>query len=158
MTVADQIRKLVAERGFLPSAEILAAVPDAGPNAIHALCKAGHLTRTGTPRHYLYGPGKPPRPYRLSAAQIAERAEQKRQRDRDRYQARKDGTYTPAERKATPKPKPHQHIVIAPSRSVTAPIPQKSAEPESLESYLNRGGRIERLPIHAVSQPLTRIA
>lgn len=93
-------------------------------------------------------------------ASEAERREAKNARERERFNA-----MTPEQRRqvvarkarSQPKPKLHQNIVIAPSRSPARQSPEM-ARLESVDDYLKRGGRIERLPMHAVSQPLRRIA
>lgn len=93
-------------------------------------------------------------------ASEAERRAAKNARERERFNA-----MTPDQRRQVvarkarshPKPKVHQNIVLAPSRAPERQAPQRPCM-ESVDDYLKRGGRIERLPMHAVSQPLRRIA
>ena len=54
-----------------------------------------------------------------------------------------------------PKPKPESQIRIAPARpALDAPAAPRRVEPETVEEFLRRGGRIQRLEPHEVSQPL----
>lgn len=86
----------------------------------------------------------------------AERLAAKNERERERYAAGKRGRYARKPKPAA-KPKPHQHIVLSPSTRFERAQPA-APRLETVEDYLKRGGRIERLPMHAVSQPLRRIA
>ena len=54
-----------------------------------------------------------------------------------------------------PKPKPESQIRIAPARpALDAPAAPRRAAPESVEDFVRRGGRIQKLEPHEVSEPL----
>jgi hypothetical protein len=59
--------------------------------------------------------------------------------------------------RGTPKPKAHQHIVITPAPAPITQPPKAARERESVEAFLARGGRIQRLRNGDVSKPLTHI-
>lgn len=92
------------------------------------LVKAGHLVRHGSGRSCTYS-AAPPKAARPAAKQ-----------------------QTSGKR---PKPKRESQIRIAPARpALDAPKAPRAAERESVEAFLSRGGCIQRLEPHEVSEPL----
>lgn len=59
--------------------------------------------------------------------------------------------------RAQAKPLPHQHMSIPPPPARMTDPPRSSVQRESVESFRARGGRIEILPLGAVSKPLKSI-
>lgn len=55
------------------------------------------------------------------------------------------------------KPQPHQHMTIAPAPTPPTQPSKPAAKRESVEEFLARGGRIQRLALGEVSRPLEHI-
>ncbi|MEN1941033.1 hypothetical protein WCE39_08060 [Luteimonas sp. MJ174] len=161
-TVSARVRAIVQYHGGeVTLEEVQADVPEATGKLLYALTKAGHLKRTGSPRNFVYSPGKSPRVYGGTPEQ--RRATRQRHRERAAERARLKyaesvgGAVRSRKKAAAPaaKPKPagRQRVVITPPVvAIFAPQPTAKGKRMTSQEFEAMGGVIERLPRGAVSR------
>lgn len=165
-TLSGRTRAAIAALAPASLAEIIQQVPDATPQLLYALTRAGHVIRTGARGSYRYSPGRQPQPYGGTAAERRarqrERKDRANERARDKYAAARGGKvkprYVPSRRPvARPKPTSRQQVVIPPP---VVPVFSPPARPKprrmTSQEWEAQGGKVQRLPIGAVSKPFLR--
>jgi hypothetical protein len=161
MNRAQRILHFVAGRTTAATlSEIVGAAEPAGPYGrfsaivsaqLHGLVEDGKLARTGQPRAFLY-----------TATATTLRDGRKIDHEGKPRNAVKTARARKPPKPATPPPKPAAHKAahaIQPSQRiaitrVSVSAPRQKGERETVEEFLARGGRIERLSRGAASRPV----
>lgn len=118
---------------------------------LQQLCKAGKLERKGKPRAYRYYPTDLSLLDMRSGKRMAKPPAKPKP-----ARVRKAAVPKPAlsARKPQPKPTAAQQLQIVPKKpDVTTAAPPRATR-ETVDEFLRRGGRIERLPNGASADPL----
>lgn len=170
------IREVIRQAGRpLKMGEITAKMPAElrriARQHVCVMVRTGVLKRHGTGRlDYTYELGREikPRAVKNSEEFRAAMREKWRKAAADKRARKRANLPAPARAKAAPKPRPSKpapapRVQAAPTprplvrESVPSAAPPQPVRRQTVEEFLAAGGKIERLPLYAVSQPLRRI-
>lgn len=148
MTTAALIR--AAMRGLTEPAtvaEIRAIEPATTISAIAGMVRKGVIEAIGEQRHYRYRLIRDTRVYGRTPEEKAAALARKNERAKERMRAKRAAAPKPVRAVKPKAAKPVREVKwsvpIEPSRSRATPKPEQP--PETIESFLQRGGRVERL-------------